>query len=154
MVQRINRLVKGREGFRPFAPSVMAEHAAGWFELDEPSPYMLRTVRVRGARPEASGDASGLPFSRRLDAVESPLPAVTHVDGSARVQTVDASADPRFHALLRAFHDRTGCPVLLNTSFNRAGEPIVRTPAEALACQRASGLDLVVIEGCVVGESR
>ena len=103
---------------------------------------MTFTVPVRGV--DAPGPDPDL--ARRLTAVRSPLPAVTHVDGSARVQTVDAATEPRFAALLRAFDRRTGCPVLVNTSFNRAGEPIVRSPAEALRCARAAGLDLLVID--------
>jgi carbamoyltransferase len=145
---RLNAAVKGREGFRPFAPAVLAERADQWFDLAQPSPYMLFTAPVRGVGAE--GGASGQGFADRLAAVDSPLPGCTHVDGSARVQTVDAERAGDLHALLRAFEDRTGCPVLLNTSFNRAGEPIVRTPADALRTARACGLDLLVLEGCVV----
>lgn len=146
MVQRINGLVKGREGFRPFAPAVVADAAADWFDLDGPSPYMLFTVPVRSAVP---GGAAGS-FAERLGAVRADLPACTHVDGSARVQTVDRGRSPAFYELLEAFGRRTGCPVLLNTSFNRADEPVVRTPADALRCAAAAGLDLLVLERCVV----
>jgi carbamoyltransferase len=122
-------MVKKRESFRPFAPSVLVEQARGHFALDHPSPFMLETCAVR-----------------------SPLelPAVTHVDGSARPQTVDASAAPRFAALLEAFHRRTGCPVLVNTSFNLRGEPIVCTPADALACMADSHIDALVLEDVLV----
>jgi carbamoyltransferase len=149
---RLNLAVKGREGFRPFAPAVLAEDAADWFEIDRPSPYMLRTAPVHPRRRVEVGEASvdEADFVARLALARSTIPACTHVDGSARVQTVDADRNPALHALLSAFRDRTGCPVLLNTSFNRAGEPIVRTPADALRCARAAGLDVVVIEGCVV----
>jgi carbamoyltransferase len=125
MRDRINRLVKKREAFRPFAPAVLAERAAEHFDLDHPAPFMVETCRVR-----------------------SPLelPAITHVDGSARVQTVEAGANPRFHRLLQAFERRTGCPVLLNTSFNLRGEPIVCTPADALQCFIRSDLDCLVVE--------
>jgi carbamoyltransferase len=147
MIARINASVKGREGFRPFGPAVLAERAAEWFDLDRPSPYMLRTAEVRSAVPVAAG---GGPFEERIAAGGSALPACTHVDGSARVQTVDHERFPDFHRLLTAFEQQTGVPVLLNTSFNVRGEPIVRTPADALRCFRRAGLDLLVLEDCLV----
>jgi carbamoyltransferase len=125
MRDRLNRLVKKREAFRPFAPSVLAAHAAGHFALDHPSPFMLETCRVTSP----------------LD-----LPAVTHVDGSARPQTVDPAVAPRFAALLEAFRRRTGCPVLVNTSFNVRGEPIVASPVDALLCLGSTGIDTLVLE--------
>lgn len=124
MRERINALVKKREAFRPFAPAVVAERCHEFFELAVPSPFMLETAQVR----------EGL-----------PLPAVTHVDGSARVQTVDRRVDPRFHALLTAFGARTGFPILLNTSFNMRGEPIVNSAEDALACFVRSDLDILVL---------
>jgi carbamoyltransferase len=149
MIRRINALVKQREPFRPFAPAVLAEHAAEWFEVDGPRPYMTEVAQVAAAQlrePEAepAGD-----FGAQLGAVRSTIPACTHVDGSARVQTVHPD-DESFHRLLEAFHRRTGCPVLLNTSFNRAGEPIVRTPADAFRCFVAAGLDVLVLGQLVV----
>jgi carbamoyltransferase len=125
MRERLNRLVKKREAFRPFAPSVLAEHAAACFALDHPSPFMLETC-----------------------AVTSPLelPAITHVDGSARPQTVDSAVAPRYAALLAAFRKRTGCPLLVNTSFNVAGEPIVGSPVDALFSLGTSGIDALVLE--------
>ncbi len=126
MNDTVNRRVKFREPFRPFAPSVPLEVASEWFEGVRPSPFMLFAFPVRPAQ-------------------RSRLPAVTHVDGSARVQTVTADENPRFHALLHAFGRRTGVPVLLNTSFNVRGEPIVATPAEALDALLRTGLDAVVI---------
>jgi carbamoyltransferase len=125
MRDRLNRLVKKREAFRPFAPSVLAAHAREHFALDHPSPFMLETCRV--VSPLA-------------------LPAVTHVDGSARPQTVDAADAPRFAALLEAFRRRTGCPVLVNTSFNVRGEPIVCSPVDALCSMGVSGIDALVLE--------
>jgi carbamoyltransferase len=125
MRDRINRQVKKREAFRPFAPAVLAERAADHFVLDHAAPFMTETCRVRSPLP---------------------LPAITHVDGSARVQTVDADANPRFHRLLREFERRTGCPILLNTSFNLRGEPIVCTPIDAIRCFVQSDLDCLVIE--------
>ena len=126
MKAEVNRRVKFREAFRPFAPSVTLEDARDWFEEARPSPYMLLAF---GVRPEKRGR----------------IPAVTHVDGTARVQTVAATESPRYHALLRAFADRTGVPVLLNTSFNIRGEPIVRTPDEAMEALVRTGLTAVVI---------
>ncbi len=122
---RLNRLVKQREDFRPFAPSVLAEAAAEHFALDHPSPFMLETCQVTS------------PIA---------LPAVTHVDGSARPQTVDAAQAPRFAALLREVGRRTGCPVVVNTSFNTAGEPIVCSPVDALLTMARAGLDALVLE--------
>ncbi len=125
----LNLKVKFRESFRPFAPAVLAECAAEWFELDVESPYMLLVASVR---PEHRSD----------------IPAVTHVDGSARIQTVDQATNPRFHALLTAFGARTGCPVLVNTSFNVRGEPIVCTPEDAFRCFMATAIEAMSIGNC------
>ena len=148
MVSRINLSVKGREGFRPFAPAVLAEEASRWFEVTHARPYMTITTRVVSSTRPTS--ASSGDFAARLRGVHSELPACTHVDGSARVQTVTYDDHPAFHALLAAFGQRTGVPVLLNTSFNQAGEPIVRTPSEALRCFLRAGLDSLVIERCLI----
>jgi len=141
---RLNAMVKGREEFRPFAPAVLAEHAAEWFELDHPSPYMLvvapvRSDRLRSVETEPEG------FEARAAVPRSEIPACTHVDGSARVQTVTQASSPALRRLLEAFHELTGCPILVNTSFNRAGEPIVESPAQALASAAAGGVDLLVL---------
>lgn len=152
MVRELNMAVKGREGFRPFAPAVLAERVGEWFDDDRPSPYMLFTVKVREDRrvvPESTGDG----FGERLAAVRSEIPACTHLDHSARVQTVDRHTNPDFHRLLSAFERQTGCPVLINTSFNRAGEPVVCSPADALRCFASTALDLLVVENCVVRRS-
>ena len=127
--ERINRRVKRRESFRPFAPAVKIEDARQYFELSGASPFMLFTTRVR----QPSG-----------------LPAVTHVDGSARIQTVDRAQAPLFHDLLTAFEGLTGCPVLLNTSFNFRNEPIVCTPVDAIGSFLACGLDALVMEDVLV----
>jgi carbamoyltransferase len=126
MQERVNRAVKKRESFRPFAPIVLEEHAAEWFALSAASPYMTLVGEVL-----------------------RPLPAVTHVDGTARVQTVSRDRHPRLHELLSVWHERTGCPVLLNTSFNVRGEPIVCTPDDAWRCFRSTGIDVLAIEGAV-----
>jgi carbamoyltransferase len=146
MQRRVNRAIKFRESFRPFAPAVLAERAPEFFDLEGESPYMLLVAPVaEGARrtvAEADADARGLDL---LDVVRSEIPAVTHVDGTARVQTVDGRWNPRFQALLRAFEARTGCPVLVNTSFNVRGEPIVCTPDDACRCFLATGMDALVL---------
>lgn len=149
-VQRdLNARVKRRESFRPFAPAVLAERAEEWFEISVPSPYMSFVVPVRGAeaRPPEQGvdpattiDATGI-----LAAVQSPIPAVTHVDGTARVQTVDRQRAPWMHALLEAFDERTGCPVLLNTSFNVRGEPIVSSAEDAYRCFMHTDIDWLLL---------
>ena len=141
----LNLKIKYRESFRPFAPAVMCEDAAQWFELDGESPYMLLVADVaaeqRVGDSAAQGDSKGL---AQLDVSRSTIPAVTHVDCSARVQTVHKETNPRFHALLAAFKARTGCPVLVNTSFNVRGEPIVCTPEDAFRCFMGTELDLLV----------
>lgn len=150
-VQRdINLRVKGRESFRPFAPSVLWERAQEWFDLDAPTPHMLETCQVAADKLIAVAEEPA-DLVARVQVVRSQIPACTHIDGSARVQTVHRETNPTFHQLLAAFADETGCPVLLNTSFNRAGEPIVCTPDDALLAARTAGLDLLVIEDCVIG---
>ena len=141
----LNLRVKGREGFRPFAPAVLAERASEWFDLDGESRFMSFTAQVAAAhRLDVADEPDAL--ADRADVPRSTIPACTHIDGSARVQTVDADTNPDLHRLLRAFDRLTGCPVLVNTSFNRAGEPIVATPEQALRTAVAAGLDLLVVE--------
>jgi len=128
MKDLINRKIKFREGFRPFAPAVCEEDAGRYFGIDRPSPYMLFTVPVR----------------------TGAIPAVTHVDGSARVQTVNAGANPRFHRLIREFGLISGVPVVLNTSLNIKGEPIARTPDDAVRCFTQSDMDALVMENVLI----
>ncbi|MCB9682849.1 MAG: carbamoyltransferase [Alphaproteobacteria bacterium] len=146
MQPRVNAKIKFREGFRPFAPAVPEEVARDWFDLSSDSPYMLLVVPVSEAhrKPVSADDAAktGLDL---LWVDRSTMPAITHVDFSARVQTVSAATNPRFHALLQAFGARTGCPVLLNTSFNLRGEPIVGSPENACHTFLASGMDALVL---------
>ncbi len=138
-VQRlVNLKIKFRESFRPFAPSVLAERAADYFDLDAESPYMLLVADVRDAHIEGTG-------LERLKHVDSAIPAVTHVDGSARIQTVHARTNPLYWRLLRAFEARTGCPVVVNTSFNVRGEPIVCTPEDAYTCFRRTHMDVLAL---------
>ncbi len=142
MQRVVNEKIKFREGFRPFAPAVLEEHVNGWFELDRPSPYMLLVSQVAPERllkiPQDEPD--GL---ERLKIPRSTIPAVTHVDGSARIQTVSATSQPDFRRVIQAFHDRTDCPVVLNTSFNLRGQPIVCTPDEAVQTFLACDIDVL-----------
>jgi hypothetical protein len=146
MQPRVNAKIKFREGFRPFAPSVLSEEASEWFELEHDSPYMLVVVPVAPHRRRTltaeDHEKQGLDL---LWVHRSEIPAVTHVDYSARVQTVRADLNPRFHALISAFRDETGCPILLNTSFNLRGEPVVCTPSDACRTFLASGMDALVV---------
>ncbi len=156
MQSRMNLKIKFRESFRPFAPSVLAEHAADWFELDDESPYMLLTAPVQATRrlDVDATDAAGDDLVKTLHQPRSDVPAVTHVDYSARVQTVGADANPAFRRLLEAFHARTGCPMLVNTSFNVRSEPIVCTPQDAYRCFMRTGIDLLVLEDRLLWKDR
>ncbi len=152
MMQRIlNLKVKYRESFRPFAPAVTREAVNDWFDLDTDSPYMLLVANVRKERCIPMSEAQEQLFGiDKLNVPRSEIPAVTHVDYSARVQTVTADTNPRFHGLLRAFERRTGCPVLVNTSFNVRGEPIVHTPEDAFRCFMGTELDVLAVGNCLL----
>src|SRR5262249_40872633 len=135
MQKMMNLKVKYRESFRPFAPSVLREYLSDWFEIDVDSPYMLLVAHVvEKRRRTMTRDEEALFGIDKLNVVRSEIPAATHVDYSARIQTVHQETNPRYYALLTAFKERTGCPVLLNTSFNVRGEPIVCTPEDAFRC--------------------
>lgn len=143
----MNLKIKYRESFRPFAPSVLAERVGDYFELEAESPYMLIVAPVREElRLPLSEEQQKLFGIEKLKLKRSQLPAITHVDYSARVQTVHAETNPRYHALLRAFEAQTGCGVLVNTSFNVRGEPIVCTPADAYRCFMRTEMDYLVVE--------
>jgi carbamoyltransferase len=144
MQSRLNEKIKFREGFRPFAPSVLAERAGDYFELQGESPYMTIVAPVAAVRRRQSG-TSGAAGLSRVSEVRSEIPAVTHLDYSARVQTVSREQNVAFHKLISGFAARTGCPVIVNTSFNVRGEPIVCTPADALACFARTAIDSLVI---------
>ncbi len=137
--------------FRPFAPAVLADHATDYFALDEESPYMLIVADVKKQRQRPM-DPSKTGFDRLYE-LRSDLPAITHIDYSARVQTVSADRHPRFHSLLTEFHRQTGCPVLINTSFNVRGEPIVATPEDAYRCFMRTNMDILVMETVVLHKS-
>ncbi len=147
----MNLKIKYRESFRPFAPSVLREHVHEWFELDGDSPYMLLVAPVRPEhRLPMTAEQERLFGIAKLQVPRSTIPAVTHVDYSARIQTVHAETNPRFHALLRRFAERTGCPVLVNTSFNVRGEPIVCTPQDAYRCFMRTEMDALVLGSFVL----
>jgi carbamoyltransferase len=149
MQRTLNLKVKYRESFRPFAPSVLRDDVADWFELDVDSPYMLMVADVVESRRRLMSDAERNLFGiDKLNVPRSEIPAVTHVDYSARIQTVHRETNPRYHTLLSRFKALTGCPVLVNTSFNVRGEPIVCTPEDAFRCFMGSEIDVLVIGNC------
>jgi carbamoyltransferase len=129
----LNTIVKHREPFRPYAPSVLAEHTQQWFELTTDSPFMLLVPKVR-------------------EDLRSKVPAITHLDGTARVQTVEPDVNPEYYQLIQAFAKRTGVPLVLNTSFNDAGEPIVETPSDALRTFLRTEMDYLYLDGFLIGK--
>lgn len=151
MQKRMNLKIKFREGFRPFAPAVLLEESGNYFDIDRPAPYMLLTASVKQSRRRSPDNAdSETDILHRLNRCRSDIPAVTHMDDSARVQTVDIDANPRFRKLLQAFNELTGCAVLVNTSFNVRGEPIVCTPEDAWRCFMGTEMDYLVMGNFVV----
>jgi carbamoyltransferase len=151
MQRTLNMKVKYRESFRPFAPSVLREDVADWFEMDVDSPYMLLVADVvRNRRRTMTEDEHELFGIDKLNVPRSDIPAVTHVDYSARVQTVHAETNPRYHALISRFKEITGCPVIVNTSFNVRGEPIVCTPEDAFRCFMGSEIDVLTAGNCIL----
>jgi carbamoyltransferase len=151
MQKNLNLKIKYRESFRPFAPSVLAEDAAAYFIIDVESPYMLQVADVLESRRIAmTTDQQTLWGIEKLNVPRSDIPAVTHVDYSARIQTVHKETNPRYHALLSAFKTRTGCSVLVNTSFNVRGEPIVNTPEDAFRCFMGCEMETLVIGNCIL----
>jgi len=149
MQKTLNLKVKFRESFRPFAPSVLAEDASDWFDIDTASPYMLLVADIASTqRIPMIESYENLVGIDRLNAPRSNIPAVTHVDYSARVQTVHANTNPRYHALISAFKARTGCPVIVNTSFNVRGEPIVGSPEDAFRCFMGTEIESLVVGNC------
>ena len=150
----MNLKIKYRESFRPFAPVVSAEKVSDWFEIDRRSPYMLLVAPVKKERcHEMTEEQNKLFGIDKLNIPRSELPAITHVDYSARIQTVHKETNPRFHQLLDAFDKKTGCPVLVNTSFNVRGEPIVRTPEDSYRCFMRTEMDYLVLENFLLNKS-
>ena len=149
----MNSKIKFRESFRPFAPSVLEERASDYFEIDRPSPYMLLVAPVReDLRVPLTGHDRELTGLERLNVARSRIPTVTHVDYSSRVQTVSSKTNPRYHRLLKVFESRTDCGVLVNTSFNVRGEPIVCTPEDAYRCFMRTEMDFLVIEDILLSK--
>jgi carbamoyltransferase len=151
MQRTLNLRVKYRESFRPFAPSVLREDVAAWFDHDGDSPYMLvcADISQKHRRPLDEIDEARV-GTDRVNGVRSDIPAVTHVDYSARLQTVHRETNPRYHALITAFKERTGCPVLVNTSFNVRGEPIACTPEDAFRCLMGTEIEVLVAGNCLL----
>jgi len=150
MQKVLNLKVKYRESFRPFAPSVLREDVSDWFELRDDSPYMLLVadvVKSKQIKPEVNKSLYGIDL---LNQVRSAIPAVTHVDYSARVQTVHKETNPRYHSLIAEFKRLTGCPVIVNTSFNVRGEPIVESPEDAFRCFMGTEIEVLVVENCIL----
>jgi carbamoyltransferase len=154
MQSMMNLKIKFRESFRPFAPAVLREHAADWFELDVDSPYMLLVADVLPSRRlPVPADADARWGIDQLNVPRSTVPAITHVDYSARVQTVRRDTNPLYYDIIDAFYRRTGCPVIVNTSFNVRGEPIVCTPEDAFRCFMRTNMDVLVLENYVLVKS-
>ncbi len=155
MQKTLNLKVKYRESFRPFAPSVLREDVSDWFEIDSDSPYMLMVADVAENRRRQMTDEEQALFGiEKLNVVRSEIPAVTHVDYSARIQTVKADVNPEYHALISRFRELTGCPIVVNTSFNVRGEPIVCTPQDAFRCFMGTELDLLVCGDTILRKDR
>jgi carbamoyltransferase len=153
MQKNLNLKIKYRESFRPFAPSVLAEDVSDYFDIDRPSPYMLLVADVLERRRKTmSADEEKLFGIDKLNVPRSDIPAVTHVDYSARIQTVHKETNPRYHALISAFKAQTGCPVIVNTSFNVRGEPIVNTPEDAFRCFMGCEMETLVVGNCILGK--
>jgi carbamoyltransferase len=151
----MNLKIKYRESFRPFAPSVLRERVADYFEMDCDSPYMLLVAPVvEKRRTPVSADQQNLWGIDLLNVPKSDIPAVTHIDYSARIQTVHEATNPRYYGLLKAFEAKTGCGVIVNTSFNVRGEPIVGSPADAYRCFMRTEMDLLVLENCVLEKAQ
>jgi carbamoyltransferase len=151
MQKKLNLKIKFREGFRPFAPVILSEMANEWFEIDRESPYMLFVRNVlKVKRLAVRKQQKELTIQQKLKQLRSKIPAVTHINYSARVQTIQKTMNPKFHSLISSFNQITGCPILVNTSMNVRGEPIVCTPSDAYKLFMSTGLDIIVIENCIL----
>jgi carbamoyltransferase len=149
--KQLNLKVKYRESFRPFAPSVLRENVSQWFDIDADSPYMLMVANVHNDQQIAMTQEQEALFGiEKLNVPRSTIPAVTHVDYSARVQTVYQQTNPRYYDLLSKFKELTGCPILVNTSFNVRGEPIVESPEDAFRCLMGTEIELLAVGNCIL----
>ena len=147
----MNLKIKYRESFRPFAPSVLEEEVSNQFQLQNKSPYMLLVAPVKKRlRKKMSEKEKNLFGIEKLNVPRSTIPAITHVDYSARIQTVNANSNPRYYSMIKAFKDRTGCPLVVNTSFNVRGEPIVCTPNDAYKCFMRTEMDVLVLQNHLI----
>jgi len=147
--KNLNLKVKYRESFRPFAPSILREDLSDWFEIDVDSPYMLMVTNIHRKKTlKITEDQEKLFGIEKLNIKRSEIPAVTHVDYSARIQTVHKKTNEKYYKLIEKFKEKTGCPVIVNTSFNVRGEPIVNTPTDAFNCFMGTELDKLVIGNC------
>ena len=155
MQKNLNLKVKYRESFRPFAPSILKEDLANWFDLNDDSPYMLLVANINSQKKiEMTDNQKKLFGIEKLNIKRSEIPAVTHVDYSARVQTVKEETNKRYYDLILKFKEKTGCPVIINTSFNVRGEPIVNTPTDAFNCFMGTELDYLVIGNCILDKTK
>ena len=155
MQKNLNLKVKYRESFRPFAPSVLREDLSEWFEMNVDSPYMLLVSNINPNKKIEMNDKQKNLFGiDKLNVKRSDIPAVTHVDYSARIQTVTKNTNNRYYDLISKFKEKTGCPVIVNTSFNVRGEPIVNTPIDAFNCFMGTELDYLVIGNCILDKSK
>jgi len=155
MQKNLNLKVKYRESFRPFAPSILREDLEGWFNLDTDSPYMLLVADINSEKQIKMTDEEKKLFGiDKLNIKRSEIPAVTHVDYSARIQTVDKNFNKRYYDLISKFKEKTGCPVIVNTSFNVRGEPIVNSPTDAFNCFMGTELDYLIIGDCILDKKK
>ena len=155
MQKNLNLKVKYRESFRPFAPSVLREDLSEWFDMDVDSPYMLFVANIKSDKKiEMTNEQKKLFGIDKLNIKRSEIPAVTHVDYSARIQTVTKKTNNRYYDLISKFKEKTGCPVIVNTSFNVRGEPIVNTPLDAFNCFMGTELDFLVIGNCILDKTK
>ena len=155
MQKNLNLKVKYRESFRPFAPSVLREDLSKWFDLNTESPYMLLVANINPDKKiEMTNEQKKLFGIDKLNIKRSEIPAVTHIDYSARIQTVTKNTNSRYYDLITKFKEKTGCPVLVNTSFNVRGEPIVNSPTDAFKCFMGTKLDYLVIGNCVLDKNK
>ena len=151
MQKNLNLKVKFRESFRPFAPSILREELSNWFEMDVDSPYMLLVANIdEDKKIQMSKEQNNLFGIEKLNIKRSSIPAVTHVDYSSRIQTVSKKTNKIFYDLISKFKEKTGCPIVINTSFNVRGEPIVCTPTDAFKCFMGTNLDYLIIGNCIL----
>jgi len=155
MQKTLNLKVKYRESFRPFAPSILQDDLSHWFDINIESPYMLMVVNINSEKQiEMSNEQKNLFGIDKINIKRSDIPAVTHIDYSARIQTVKSDTNKYYFDLISKFEEKTGCPVVVNTSFNVRGEPIVNTPTDAFNCFMGTELDFLVIGNCILDKSK